>query len=319
MAPKSVPLIIDTDPGVDDAFALALAANSPEVDLLAVTTVYGNVPVEQTTRNARQLLALCDRDDVPIALGAGRPLVYVQQHDAHYAHGTDGLGGRTDCLPEPGRVVDRRPAVEFLAATLGAAERPVTIAAIGPLTNIALLMSVYPEVSRKIERLVVMGGAVSGGNVTAAAEFNVWSDPEAARRVLAESDVPTTLVPLDVTQRARVSPAWLGELAASGRIGAELASLSSPYREHYRKLLGQDCLVLHDAVALAEVIWPGTLECCMASVEVECGLGPTRGAVIADTRLDHVAPRLGRDVRIAVDAQLEHLRALLLGRLCGSR
>ncbi len=315
MPPKSTPLIIDTDPGIDDAFAIALAAASPEVDLRAVTTVYGNVPVTHTTRNALRLLALFGRDDVPVASGSGRPLVHPQRQDAHHAHGVDGLGGRAESLPRPRRAAGDRPAVEVLAEALDSAEQSVTVAAIGPLTNIALLLSVYPELSRHIKRLVVMGGALSGGNITAAAEFNIWSDPEAARRVLVESDVPTTLVPLDLTHRACVDPQWLETLAGSGQTGSTLVSLSPPYRAHYQRLLGKDVLVLHDAVAVAEAIWPGTLRCRTMAVEVECGLGPTRGAVIADARLDHCAPRLGREIEVALDAELGTLRDLLLKRL----
>lgn len=312
------PLIIDTDPGVDDAFAIALAVNSPEVDLRAITTVYGNVSQEQTTRNALQLLALLGREDVPVAGGADCPLAFPHPHRAQYAHGSDGLGGRSDSLPEPSCSIVRQPAVELMADVLEAAEEPVIVAAIGPLTNIALLLSVYPRLTARIGRLVVMGGAVSGGNVTATAEFNVWSDPEAARRVLVESSVPTTLVPLDLTHQVGMSKRWLDDLAQSSRTGSALVSLSEPGRAHYRRLLGEDVLVLHDAIAVAEVIWPGILEYRSMPVDVECGHGPTRGMVVADRRLEPGGMPVGRDVRVTLSADLDELRGRLLDRLATS-
>jgi pyrimidine-specific ribonucleoside hydrolase len=305
----STPLVIDTDPGVDDAFAIALAAGSPEVDLLAVTTVYGNVPVEQTTRNALRLLALCEREDVVVASGAARPLVYGHPHQAEYAHGADGLGGRSMSLPEPRRASDPRPAIDVLAGVLASAGQPVTVAAIGPLTNIALLLAVHPEAASHIDRLVVMGGALSGGNVTEDAEFNIWSDPEAARRVIVESDVPVTLVPLDFTHRARVTPEWLRSLSRSGGQGEALVSLTHSYRDHYRRELGEDTLVLHDAVAVAEAVWPGILHCLPTAIDIMCGPGPRRGALVHGT---------SRKVGLALDADLGSLRERLLNRL-GSR
>src|SRR5262245_28413435 len=164
-------LIIDTDPGVDDAFAIALACASPEVDLLAVTTVFGNASLDTTTRNALRVLALCGREDVPVARGAARPLVYPQVHEAELVHGNDGLSGKADTLPSGGAVESEVDAVGLMAALLRDAEEPVTIVPIGPLTNIALLLAAYPSLHDKIERLVVMGGAIEGGNTTAVAEF----------------------------------------------------------------------------------------------------------------------------------------------------
>lgn len=309
------PLIIDTDPGIDDAFAIALACASPEVDLLAVTTVFGNVPLANTTSNARRVLALCGRDDVPVAVGADRPLVHPHPHRARYAHGEDGLSGHADTLPEPGREVDGRGAVALLADVLAAAERPVTIAPIGPLTNIALLLASYPELRGKIDRLVVMGGGLDGGNTTASAEFNIWSDPEAARRVLVEEDVPVVLVPVDLTTRCAVSMYWLHELAASGPVGRALVGLTPDYQAYYQRVLGWDGTVLHDAVAVAEAIRPGILATTALPLEVECGFGPGRGAVLADRRAPAVRSADHRPVEVALDTDLDELRAFILQRL----
>ncbi|MBK1786078.1 nucleoside hydrolase [Prauserella cavernicola] len=316
-------LIIDTDPGVDDAFALTLAALSEDVDLLGVTTVFGNVGLEATTRNARRVLALCQRDDVPVAAGAARPLVHHQPREARTVHGSDGLSGRSGVLPEPVRELERSDAVTLLAELLTSAEEPVTIAPIGPLTNIAALLAAHPHLASKIDRLVIMGGGIARGNTTAAAEFNIWSDPEAAHRVLAGGEVPCVLVPLDLTHRCAVDASWLSALAASGPIGAALHSLIPDYLEHYRRALGFEGIVVHDAVAVAEAIRPGILRTESLPVRVECSFGPARGMTVVDVRRS--AQRADTDgangpfTDVAVDADLDGLREFLLERLIGRR
>lgn len=309
------PLIIDTDPGIDDAFAIALAAGSPEVDLLAVTTVFGNVELPKTTANALRLLELCGRPDVPVAAGADRPLVHPTPHRASEVHGDDGLSGAADTLPKASKGVDGRHAVELMADLLRAATEPVTIAPIGPMTNVALLLAMHPELKPKIGRIVAMGGSAKGGNTTAAAEFNVWSDPEAAHRVLAEEDVPTVLVPLDLTHRCAVDAAWLDRLAAGGKIGTGLTALTPSYRATYRRELGIDGMVLHDAIALAEAVSPGILRTTPCPVEVDCSHGPGRGTTIIDRRRNSKSPR--RRVEVAFDADLDQLREFVLSRVLG--
>ncbi|MEU4441839.1 nucleoside hydrolase [Actinosynnema sp. NPDC050801] len=307
----TTPLIIDTDPGVDDAFALALAAASPEVELIGVTTVFGNVSLENTTRNALRLLTLLGRDDVPVGVGASRPLVHPHPHLSS-AHGADGLSGFAHTLPEPTQDVDPRDAVTLMRELLEQADRPVTIVPIGPLTNIALLLAAHPRLKPKIGRLVVMGGGVNGGNVTAAAEFNVWSDPEAARRVLVEEDVPTTLVPMDLTRRCAVSAEWLDALAKTSGVAAALVGLTPSYLETYRRFLGWDGMAVHDAVAVAEAVRPGILSGTPFPVDVDCSFGPNRGGLVVDQRLEVDAPKT---LDIALDADLDGLRAFLFERL----
>lgn len=306
----AIPLIIDTDPGVDDAFALALAVASPEVELLGVTTVFGNVGLEHTTRNALRLRALLGREDVPVAVGADRPLVHPQPHLSR-AHGADGLSGFAHTLPEPSADVDERDAVSLLRALLEAADQPVTVVPIGPLTNIAALLAAHPRLKPKIGRLVVMGGGVGGGNVTPGAEFNLWSDPEAARRVLVVEDVPTTLVPVDLTRRCAVDGGWL-DSAARTATGRALVGLTPEYRAVYRRLLGWDGMALHDAVAVAEAVRPGLLRTTRYPVEVDCSFGPSRGALVVDQRLD--TEQAGR-VDVALDADLDEVRGFILDRL----
>ena len=254
------PLIVDTDPGVDDAYALALAAHAPEVDLRAVTAVFGNVDLPTTTTNARRLLGMLGRGDVPLGVGADRPLIHPTTRRAADVHGDDGLGGVAERFgplgPEPaGRALD------VIARVLETSAEPVVLAAIGPLTDVALLLATRPDLAERIGRLVVMGGSVGvGGNVSPAAEFNVWSDPEAARRVLVEERVPTTLVPLDLTHEVTVDRAWLDALAASGPVGEALAATRTVYARG--EGLGEDRVPIHDAVALLEAIVPGTSRRC---------------------------------------------------------
>ena len=306
-----IPLIVDTDPGVDDAVALLVAMGSPEARLAAVTTVFGNVGLEATTVNAQRLLALGGRADVPLGVGADRPLVHPQPHRAADWHGADGLGGLAGTLPAPATPPDRRGAVGLIAEVLRTADSPVTIAAVGPLTNVALLLAVHPSLASRIGRLVIMGGALSGGNTTPAAEFNVWSDPEAAHRVIVEERLPTTLVPLDLTNRTLVDGVWLDALSPSSDRGATMAGILEHYRRRWRESYGQDGVVLHDAVAVLEAVVPGTLHTTALPLEVVCGYGPARGTLIADRR----GAGVGRLVDVAVDADLDAVRAQILRRL----
>lgn len=311
-----IPLVIDTDPGIDDAAAILLAAASPEVDLRAVTTVFGNVELPKTTRNALALLRLAGRPDVPVAAGAARPLVHPQPHRAAEWHHDDGLGGKADLLPAADRAAAERSAVEVLADILRTAEQPVTIAPIGPLTNIALLLATHPELAPRIGRLVVMGGSLGGGNTTAAAEFNVWSDPEAARRVLVEEDVPTTLVPLDLTQRCTLDSRWRQDLAAAGGPAAVLAEIMVHYADRYAAVHGVDGVPMHDALALLEAIVPGTLRTTPLPLEVVCDQGPARGCTLPDRRPDTPATAVPRRrIDVALDADLDAVRAEILRRL----
>jgi pyrimidine-specific ribonucleoside hydrolase len=291
----TIPLIIDTDPGVDDAFALALAARSPEVDLLGVTTVFGNVSIDHTTRNAQRLLALLG-STAPVARGADRASGDTSLPDARIVHGEDGLSGKAFTLPENDRI-DPRDAVEFLRDTIDSSTTPVTVAAIGPLTNIARLLDTH---AGRIGRLVVMGGGLAGGNVTPAAEFNIWSDADAARRVFAERPV---LVPIDLTRRCAVDGAWLESL--TGDIGTTLAGLTTRYREFYLEANGIDGILVHDAVAVAEAIKPGILVTRRHLLDVNTSDGDDRGAIVPGTS----------PVDVAEDTDVTALRDFLHKRL----
>ncbi|WP_460683432.1 nucleoside hydrolase [Modestobacter lapidis] len=302
--------MIDTDPGIDDALAILLALASPEVDLRLVTTVHGNVELAQTTENALRVLHLAGRSDVPVAAGAGTSLVVPQPERAGHVHGVAGLGGVV--LPPSPAAVDPRPAVTALADLLTTSEEPVTVAAIGPLTNIALLLAVYPGAAARIGRLIVMGGsATRGGNVTAAAEFNIWADPEAAAVVL-RAGLPTVLVGLDVTLPTVLTAADIARFAAAGPVAAQAAAFLGQYVDHARTAYGTDGVVVHDALALTEAIVPGTLGTVLRDVVVDTGPGAGRGQTLVDRRAASTAPDA---VAVAEQVDSEAAVGFLVGRL----
>src|SRR5919197_687576 len=210
-------ILLDCDPGHDDAIALLLALASPELELLGVTTVAGNQTLEKTTANAIRVLEHVGREDVPVAAGADRPLVRAP-FVAAYVHGETGLDG-PDLPPARGRPADQH-AVDFLAERIGPG---VVLVPTGPLTNVALLLARYPE--KRPDRIVLMGGAIAEGNVTPAAEFNIWADPEAAARVFA-SGIELTMIGLDVTHKALFTRAHADRLRGTGRVGRFVAELS---------------------------------------------------------------------------------------------
>lgn len=283
-----IPLVIDTDPGIDDALAILLALASPEVDLRLVTTVHGNVDLALTTENALRVLHLAGRSDVPVAAGAQGALIHPQPERAGHVHGAEGLGG-VQLPPSPARV-DPRPAVTALAELLMSSPEPVTVAPIGPLTNIALLLAVHPEAAARIDRLVVMGGSAGhGGNVTAAAEFNIWSDPEAAAAVFG-STIPTVMVGLDVTMPTVLTEAGIARFAAAGPIGATAAAILEQYLDHARDVYGTAGVVVHDALALTEAIAPGTVGTVRRDVVVDTTLGSGRGQTVVDRRSVSASP-----------------------------
>jgi pyrimidine-specific ribonucleoside hydrolase len=307
-----LPLIIDTDPGVDDALALVLALRSPEVEVRAVTVPFGNVALDRTFANARRVLALAGRSDVPVAAGAARPLVHQQEEWAPEWHGADGLGQRTAEFPPP-IDPDPRSAVELMASVLRRADERVTIATIGPLTNVALLLAVHPELTAKIDRIVTMGGSLGGGNTRQGrAEFNVYADPEAAHRVLTQPDVPVTLVPLDITMLCLADVRWVEALTASGPRGATLARMLTLYRAAFRERHGTDSVALHDPLAVLEAILPGTLRTTPLPIGVSCDLGPARGTTVPHRNPDGRGPV----VHVALDGDTERAAAEILSRLC---
>jgi inosine-uridine nucleoside N-ribohydrolase len=303
-----VPVLVDCDPGHDDAVALLLALASPEVEVVGVTTVAGNGGLEHTTANALRVLEAVGRDDVPVAAGAARSLVR-EAEAAREVHGETGLDG-PDLPPPRGRPLALH-AVDFMAGRLEAAVAPVTLVPVGPLTNVALLLALHPGAAERIERIVLMGGAIAEGNWTPAAEFNVWSDPEAARRVF-DSGLDVTMVGLDVTHRALVGPEHRERLRGVGRAGRLVAELLDFYGGYHARVYGWDGAPIHDALALAHVLVPGLLRTERRHVAVECGSELCRGRTVID-----LWQRTGREPNawVAVDVDAPAFRELLVERL----
>lgn len=266
------------DPGHDDAVALMLACGTPKLEVRAVTTVAGNVPIEKTTRNALRVLSLIGREEVPVGVGAAHPLVRPL-HTAENIHGESGLDGPE--IPEATFAPDERGALALVADTLEASSRPITLVPTGPLTNVAILLQERPELKRRIGRIVLMGGSMGLGNTTPAAEFNIYVDPEAARMVF-ESGLPITMVGLDITHQAGAGPEERERLRATGRVGEVAAGLLEFFGGTYKSVFGFDAPPVHDAVAVATVVEPEILEARSMRVDVECESELTRGETVCD-------------------------------------
>ena len=294
-------VILDCDPGHDDAIALLLALASPEIDLVGVTTVHGNQTLEKTTDNALRVLALVGREDVPVAMGADRPLVRELQVAAH-VHGESGLDGPE--LPPRASEPVEQSAVDFLVEHAG----PETVLVpIGPLTNVALAL----EAGIRPARIVLMGGSIAEGNMTPAAEFNIWADPEAAARVFA-SGLDVTMIGLDVTHSALLTPAWAERFRAAGRVGTFVAELVEFFKLYHARTYGWDGAPIHDAVALAHTFRPGIVRTEHVNVEVELESELNRGRTVVDRwRRTDRAPNAHVGVAIDADALFE----LLLERI----
>jgi inosine-uridine nucleoside N-ribohydrolase len=271
-----IPVLLDCDPGHDDAIALLLALASPELDLIGVTTTYGNQTLEKTTRNALRVLELVARTDVRVAAGAEHPLERELVVAGH-VHGESGLDGTE--LPEVTIAPASDDAVAFTAERIRSADMPVTIVATGPWTNVARYLDAAG--TEGIERLVLMGGAIAEGNFTPAAEFNVWCDPEAAAAVLA-SGLEITLIGLDVTHQAILGADVERRLRSDGRIGSFVADLNVFFTRYHRETYGWEGAPIHDAVALASIVRPELVETRHRNVEVERESELTRGRTVVD-------------------------------------
>jgi purine nucleosidase len=300
------PLLLDCDPGIDDALALLLACAHRELDLLAVTTVAGNRPVDITSANAGRLLELAGRAEVPVHAGAARPLAHAQPR-CNLVHGEDGLGGVS--LPA-GRAPAAEHASDAIARTLLAAEpSTINLAAVGPLTNLALAEIKHPGVLRRAKALLVMGGAAfRPGNVTPCAEFNFWADALAAHTVM-EAGAQVHLFGLDVTSQAAMPAGWIASLAELGtRSGRAACAMLQAYAV-------EDPL-LHDVCPLAWLIDPTVFTAEPCAVSVDWRPGPTEGqSVVWSASRGHQPPATNALVYTRVDAArlLRRVREALAG------
>jgi purine nucleosidase/pyrimidine-specific ribonucleoside hydrolase len=297
----STEILLDCDPGHDDAIALLLALASPEVELVGVTTVAGNQTLDKTTANALRVLELAGAE-IPVAAGADRPLVRELRVAAN-VHGETGLDGPD--LPPPRTEPVPEHAVDFLAERVAGR----TLVATGPLTNFALLLARYPEA--RPERLVLMGGAIAEGNVTPAAEFNIWVDPEAAARVF-EAGLDVTMVGLDVTHKALMTRAHAEELRKAGRVGQVVAELFDFFSVFHHEVYGFDGSPIHDAVAVAHVLNPDLLDLERLHVAVDCESTLCRGRTVVDL-WRRTGEEPNADVAVGIDA--DPFLSLLVERL----
>jgi len=301
---QPVPIIIDCDPGHDDAIALLLAVASPEVDLLGVSTVAGNTTLDKTTLNALRVLEKAGRPDIEVAAGHGKPL----ERDlvvAEYVHGPSGLDGPV--LEEPSGRPSSRHAVEMLADIISHHPEPVTLIPVGPLTNIADLMRSHPETLENIASIVIMGGSLGGGNVTPAAEFNIFVDPEAAARVFSGS-LPITMMGLDVTHQALLGPADADRLREVGECGRFVAALLDYFvTRHQGEFAGAP---IHDALAVAAVIWPDLVTTENRPVAIDTTNGPSRGRTFVDRDARTVLVGVSVDSGVFAERTIERIALL---------
>jgi inosine-uridine nucleoside N-ribohydrolase len=259
-------VIIDTDPGVDDALALLLAMRSPELKIEAITPVAGNVPLELSLPNALRMVEIAGRTDIPVAVGAKTPLMR-RLVTAAYAHGENGLGGAV--FPEPKIKPIAEPAAKFISQLVRKYPGEITLITIGPLTNIATALNMDSELARLVKSLVMMGGSLSGGNITPAAEFNVYVDPEAARIVF-QSGIPITMVGLDVTRKTSLTDEHVRILdAGQNPVSQAAAKIARNAINHNREqgfLVGPN---MHDSLAVAGFLDPSLLKFQDFYVDVE--------------------------------------------------
>ena len=276
---RPLPLIIDSDPGLDDALAIGLACARPELDLLAVTTVGGNTDVRHCTENALRLLHLYGRGDVPVGEGAAAALLGEVVRAASI-HGESGVGDTV--LEASPSTAHPAGAVELIASILRSHAEPIVIAPIGPLTNIALLVRIYPELVDRIAHMSIMGGSVGEGNRTVSAEFNIYADPEAADIVF-RSGIPITMMGLDVTHQALLDEAGVGRLRGTGTASAGVAAELLEFglaRE--RAWYDAPAVAIHDAVAVAHLAIPDLVAVADYHVDVDTTSGPARGRTVCE-------------------------------------
>jgi inosine-uridine nucleoside N-ribohydrolase len=265
-AGKPLRIIIDTDPGIDDAMAIFLALRSPELKVEAITPVCGNVPLEFTLPNALRLVEIAGRTDVPVAAEASHPLLR-RLATASHVHGANGLAGVD--FPEPKIKPVRETAPEIIRRIVRENPGEITLVAVGPLTNVALALRSDPELAGMIPAITIMGGSLSGGNITPAAEFNLYVDPEAARIVF-DANIPLTMVGLDVTRKCLLSEQQIKQLeAAQNPVSQAAGKIMRATWERMRQGGEVTVIALHDALAVASLIDPGVITRKNYYVEVE--------------------------------------------------
>lgn len=319
MTPR--PVILDCDPGHDDAIAIMLAVADPSIDLQLVTTVAGNVTLENTTRNAIRVLDMVDRSDIPVA--AGRPGPRVRElSTAASMHGESGLAGPE--LAEPSRDALDVPAIEVIEQYLRDADEPVTLVATGALTTMADVVERLPHLRESIAEIVLMGGAVDLGNWTPAAEFNIWVDPHAADIVFRAGRVPgqgrpdegiaLTMIGLEVTHRAWLTDEHADLLRTTGRAGRWVAELLDHFVGFHQERFGWEGGPIHDAVTIAHLIDPTLVTTLGMNVQIETESPLCIGRTVADR---WAVTGLPPNAAVGLDIDRDRFVDLLMGHLAG--
>jgi purine nucleosidase len=324
--PPRRPVIIDTDPGTDDAMAILLALNSPEVEVRAFTVVGGNVPQAQALENALRLVSLAGRCDIPIARGAPRPLAQ-RLITAEFVHGKNGMGNIE--LPASRCTADKRFAPDLIIEMVRAMPGQLTLVPVGPLTNIALAVLKDPGIVPLVKEVVIMGGSITEGNVTAAAEANVYNDPEAAQ-VVFQAGWKVTMVGLDVTHRTNFGKAHLERLAKTHGTQNDFASRVMEFLVALSAKFGGEGTPMHDPLAMGVAIDPSFVKTRNMRIEVETRGEFTRGATVGNrnnvvehnelqgdryvmTGIDRVEP----NAWVAVEVDAERFMSFFIDRLAG--
>jgi purine nucleosidase len=282
-------IILDCDPGIDDALAITFAAGHPGIELIGITTVAGNVSLDKTTANALAVAEFVGAGPVPVTPGSARPLMR-EAYDAHTVHGDTGLGGAV--LPVPGRSPHPGHAVDFIVDTISKRRGEITLVATGPLTNIALAVKREPRITEWVRSFVIMGGSTARGNVTPAAEFNIWADPEAASIVF-DAGWTVSMIGLDVTLRALATPDVQEKMASLGDLGSRLLL---PALSQYRAPSEGSYPAVHDVCAIACVADRSLFGMRPARVNVETAGRWTSGMTVTDFESGHPNASVGIEI-----------------------
>jgi inosine-uridine nucleoside N-ribohydrolase len=309
-------ILIDTDPGIDDAMAIFYALASPELEVVGLTTIFGNAHTEVCTRNALSLLEIAGRSDIPVAQGALRPLAQDYRGPAAFVHGEDGQGNVN--LPQPTTSALDVDAAHFIVETVMASPGEITLVPVGPMTNIALAMLIEPELTQNLAGIVIMGGnAFVGGNASPAAEANIINDPEAAD-IMFSAQCPIAMAGLDVTEKVLMTSAELASIGTVDNPRAEhLAAIVPFYQAFYKQRAGIDGIHVHDSTAITYLLAPELFTTAHHRIRVDCGHGIGRGKTWPAMRVsDREAKWDGRvDVAIMTGVDRDAAVALELSRL----
>ena len=298
----SIPIILDCDPGIDDALAIAFATASPEIDLLGLTTVAGNVELAKTTANSLAVASFVGAADVPVTAGSAAPLLRPALHAGH-VHGDSGLGGAV--LPVPARAAEDGHAIDFIIDRLAAAPGEITLVATGPLTNIGLALRREPRIAYWVKDFVIMGGSASRGNVSHAAEFNIWADPEAAAIVFG-AGWTVRMIGLDVTLLARAIAPVQEEMRGLGALGSELLLPALAQYRDSQDTTGEP--PVHDVCAIVSIADPAVFSYTPALVQVE-----THGTLTSGMTVTEFSPAAGQNALVGTGINADRFWTTVLG------